>query len=315
MSGITRRELIERSGAAAAAVALGANAAARPSRPSQSSRGNAPSPPEPLQLRFAVKYGMVGGDASMEAKFRLLKKLGFDGVEMDSPNGFELEDVLAARDASGLPVHGVVDSIHWQTRLSDPDPAVREQGRRGLEEAILDSHDYGGSSVLLVPGRVADADTENQEQVWERSIEQIRLALPIAAELGVHILIENVWNGFCYDHGGANDQTADRLAAYIDAIGSPWVGMYYDLGNHKKYGRVEDWVRTLGHRIVKLDVKDWGVENGWAKIGQGDIDWPAVRAALAEIGFTGWCTAEVGGGDAGRLGEIKANMDAALRGA
>ncbi len=266
----------------------------------------------PLPLRFAVKYSMVKTDQPMLEDFRMLRRLGYDGVELDSPNGYARDDVLRARDESGLPIHGVVDSIHWQIRLSDPDPDVRRRGREGLETAIRDAHAYGGSSVLLVPGAVRDPERENAEQVYERSIVEIRAVLPLAAELGIRILIENVWNRFLYDHDGSSDQTAHRFAQYLDEIGSPWVGAYFDLGNHCKYGKVEDWVRTLGPRIVKLDVKDWGKKAGWVKIGEGDVDWPAVRSALRDIGFTGWCTAEVVGGQEARLRDIKARMDRVL---
>ena len=117
----------------------------------------------------------------------------------------------------------------------------------------------------------------------------------------------------CYQHGGPEDQTAETLRDYLDAIGSPWVGSYFDIGNHQKYGRPADWIRTLGHRIVKLDVKDWGKSNGFCKIGDGDVDWDDVRAALSEVGYTGWATAEVGGGDATRLAEVHANMTRCLR--
>ena len=68
-------------------------------------------------------------------------------------------------------------------------------------------------------------------------------------------------------------------------------------------------------RIVKLDVKDWGVKTGWAKIGAGDVDWADVRKALAETGFTGWVTAEVGGGNRARCAEILANMQTHILGA
>lgn len=301
-----RRAVLRSSIVAAGAAVLGPASRARAGAP--------PDRPDESRFRFAVKHGMVAGDAPLSEKFRLLKSIGFDGIELDSPNSFDPAQVVAARDETGLRVHGVVDSIHWRTRLSDPDPAVRGEAIAGLKRAIRDAYSYGGSSVLLVPGRVADPERENHEQVWTRSIEGIRAALPLAADLGVHILIENVWNGFCYDPAGSDDQTAELLRDYVDEISSPWVGVYFDLGNHRKYGRVEDWIRTLGRRIVKLDVKDWGRNSGWSRIGDGDVDWPRVRSALDEIGFTGWCTAEVAGGGEERLREIHARMKKALVG-
>jgi hexulose-6-phosphate isomerase len=167
--------------------------------------------------------------------------------------------------------------------------------------------------VLVVPG-VVDAKT-NHDDACSRSIEQIRKALPLAAQLGVHVLIENVWNRMFYTEDGGNAQSAEKLAAYIDQIGSPWVGSYFDIGNHQRFGKPAEWIRTLGKRIVKLDCKDWSVKGGFGKIGEGEIDWPDVRKALTEIGYTGWATAEVQGGDRAACGEILGQMKKYLLGA
>ena len=264
-------------------------------------------------ILLSLKCGMCGEGKTLEDKFRLLKDLGYDGVELDSPGGQNKAEAKKASAKVGLPTHGVVDSIHWGTTLSDPSAEVREKGLNGLLTAIRESDSVGGTSVLLVPAVVNSKVTE--QQAWERSIEQIRKALPLAARLGVHILIENVWNRFLYDHDGPNNQTAGKLVKYIDEIDSPWVGSYFDIGNHQKYGKPAEWIRALGHRIVKLDVKDWGVKAGFSKIGAGDVDWPDVRKALTEIRFTGWATAEVGGGNRARCAEILANMRSHLLGA
>ena len=136
----------------------------------------------------------------------------------------------------------------------------------------------------------------------------------MSSRLGIHILIENVWNNFLYDPKGDNNQSADLLAKYLDEMNSPWVGSYFDIGNHQRFGKPAEWIRTLGKRIVKLDVKDWGKSNGFCKIGDGDVDWPDVRKALGEIGFTGWSTAEVGGGNRDRIKEIHDRMDKHLLG-
>ena len=300
-----RRQFIRTASAACVTTAVGMKGLA--AMPLQASTGEHRG-----KIYKSVKFGMVGGKLSIQRKFELLKELGYDGVELNSPGGGNKKQALAASKAVGLPIHGVVDSIHWGTRLSDPRPEVREKGRAGLETAVRDTHLVGGTAVLLVPGRVANKEKENQEQVWERSIEQISKVLPLCSRLGIHILIENVWNGFCYVHGGPDNQTADKLAEYLDATNSPWVGSYFDIGNHQKYGKPADWIRTLGRRIVKLDVKGWGKKNGFCKIGDGDVDWADVRKALTEIGFSGWATAEVGGGGKERLKEIAERMDRAL---
>lgn len=251
----------------------------------------------------SVKWQMVQTEGSVLEKFELCKELGYDGMELISPAEFQSEEVIAASKKTGMPIHGLVDMKHWQVRLSSPDLATREEGRQFLEQGIRDANAFGGDTVLLVPGKVSGSN-ETHDDVWNRSIEQIQKVLPLASRLGVRVLIENVWNGFC--------ETPEQLRDYLDEINSPWVGAYFDIGNVRKFGPSEDWIRVLGNRIVKLDVKDWGKDNGFCKIGDGDVNWVAVREALAEIKYNGWCTAEVEGGGPERLADIAARMNRVL---
>lgn len=263
------------------------------------------SSPAGNRIYTSLKWGMIGEEGSVAEKFQLCHELGFDGVELISPRSDELttEEVRAASRQSSLPVHGVVNMKHWQVRLSSPDEQQRQQAVNILRRSIEDSHAFGGDSVLLVPGKVGGTD-ETHEHVWQRSIAGIRQVLPLASRLGVRVLIENVWNGFC--------ETPEQLRDYLDEINSPWVGAYFDIGNVVKFSPSQDWIRVLGQRIVKLDVKDWGQSNGFCKIGDGDVDWEAVRAELAKIGFTGWCTAEVAGGKRERMADILRRMQQVL---
>ena len=232
----------------------------------------------------AIKGGGIGRDkAAMVARLKELKALGFTGVEGGSPGISDTRALREAVEEVDFTVHGVVDMVHWKERLSSPDPASRAIGVAALEQAIRDSYAVGGSTVLLVPGRVS-GEEENHDHVWQRSIIEIRKVLPLASRLGIHVLIENVWNGFCED--------PSQLRDYLDEINSPWVGAYFDIGNCRKFGPAEDWVLTLGRRIVKLDIKDWGQKNGFCRLGEGDVNWPEVQKALVEIGFSGWATRE-----------------------
>jgi hexulose-6-phosphate isomerase len=252
----------------------------------------------------AAKWDMIEVEGSVIDKFQLQKELGYDGMELISPSNLDAAEVRRASEATGMPVHGLVDMKHWENRLSSPDPKQRELGLEYLQQALRDAKAFGGFSVLLVPGRVSGAD-ETHDDVWNRSIPEIRKVLPLASQLGVRILIENVWNGFC--------ETPEQYRDYVDAIDSPWVGAYFDIGNCRKFGPSEQWIRTLGPRIVKLDCKDWSEAGGFGKIGDGAVDWPAVRLALAEIGFSGWCTAEVQGGGREELADISIRMDRVLK--
>jgi L-ribulose-5-phosphate 3-epimerase len=266
--------------------------------------------PERNPIYKSLKFGMIREDLSILDKFKLVRDIGFDGVELDSPGGQDKAECLEASRKTGLPIHGVVDSRHWNVRATEPDPQHRNQCLDDLLTAIKESHYCGGSSVLFVPGHGNDGP---EEVIVPRALEVIGRALPTAAKLGVKILIENVWNRMFYDHDSGPEQTAGRYTAFIDACSSPWVGAYFDIGNHHKYAQPQDWIRTLGKRIVKLDVKGYSRDkNDFCAIGDGTIDWPAVLKALDEIAFIGWCTAEVAGGDRKQLADILRRLNNAL---
>lgn len=254
----------------------------------------------------SLKIGMVKEGKTMAEKFAVAKAAGFDGIELDAP-GFDVNEVRDAIQTTGLPVDGTVCSSHWQVRHSDPDPKVRAEALETLLKALEATHLIGGHSVLLVVGRGTDG---TEQEVWERSVTNIKQAIPLASRLGVAIAIENVWNQFCYDHEGGADQSAEKFVRYVDEFSSPWVGMHFDIGNHWKYGNAGDWIRALGKRIIKLDIKGFSrKENKFTAIDEGDIDYPDVVKALVEIGYHGWCAAEVKGGDQAELAAVAAAMD------
>jgi hexulose-6-phosphate isomerase len=260
------------------------------------------------RFKKAVKIGMVRTGGGLTQKFQVLKELGFDGVELNSPNSLKLEDVQAAKDSTGLTVHGVVNSKHWQKHLSHADEKIRAEGVEALMTAIKDAKAYGATSVLLVPAVVTKEAT--YQKSWQRSIAEIRKAIPLAEELGIDILLENVWNNFLTD--------PTETAKYIDELGSDRVGAYYDTGNSVRYGNPVIWIRVLGKRIKKLDIKEFDLalaQNGdWykgfgAKLLEGTNGWYDIIRELKKIGFEGWGTAEIPGGDRKRLKEIATNMD------
>jgi hexulose-6-phosphate isomerase len=262
-----------------------------------------------VPMKKSLKFGMVKEDLSVLDKFKLLKDLGFDGVELDSPNELNKAEILDARDKTGLMIPGTVNSFHWKYPLSDPDASVRKKCVESMKTALRDTKEYGGNTVLLVAGVV----NENiaYDDAYNRSQEEIRKLIPVAEETGVKIAIENVWNNFLI--------SPMEAARYIDEFESDMIGWYFDVGNIVRYGWPEQWIRILGKRILKLDIKEYSREKQrnegiWAgfdvKLGDGDCNWPVVMKALEEIDYQGgWGSAEVPGGDRERLQEISSRMD------
>jgi hexulose-6-phosphate isomerase len=297
--GISRRAFVATVGVAAAAgsVLAGPSASRRPAK-------------EP-RVKKALKIGMIAQGATLTEKFQIAGNAGFEGVELDSPGPYTADDVRAAIDATGVIVPGVVDSVHWSDTLSHPDPAVRARGVAGLETALRDCKGFGGTSVLLVPAVVSKE--VSYADAYDRSQAEVRKVLPLARELDIRIAFENVWNNFLL--------SPLEAARYVDAFDSPLVGWHFDIGNIVNYGWPEHWIRTLGPRIFKLDVKEYsrkkrndeGLWKGFdVEIGEGDCGWPEVRRALDDIGYRGWAAAEVGGGDLARLTDVARRMERVL---
>jgi hexulose-6-phosphate isomerase len=268
----------------------------------------APGPRVRPAYKKSLKIGMVQEPLSVTDKFKLLKDLGFDGVEMDSPADMDWKAVRKASESTGLAIPGVVNSMHWKMPLSDPDPAVRKACVESMQVALRDCNYLGGTTVLLVPG-VVNAKISYAE-AWKRSQDAIRELLPFAREAGVKIAIENVWNNFLI--------SPLEAARYIDELASEQVGWYFDVGNILRYGWPEHWIRTLGKRILKVDVKEFsrkkqdgeGLSKGFdVPLLEGDCNWPVVMQAFREIGYEGWFSAEVPGGDRKVLADISQRMD------
>lgn len=287
---------------------LGAGAAALSAGWTAPVGAGTPARPAPLEIRHAVKFHMLDLEAPVGERFRMIRDAGFEGVEFRSPNEYDPEAIVQAREATGLEVIGVVAG--WK-HFGSTDTEMLQQSHDELQTALQDATDYGASLVLLVPETV-DAEMP-YDQAYHRSIEEIKKALPRAEELGVKIGIENVWNQFLL--------SPLEFANYVDAFDSDHLGGYVDIGNVAKHGWPEQWIRILGDRILRLDVKGFSTDRmnergpgaGFeADIGEGTIDWGAVRSALNDIGYQGWATAEESGGGAERIKTVAGQMNRVL---
>jgi hexulose-6-phosphate isomerase len=259
----------------------------------------------------AVYVSMLPKELAYLDRFKLAKDVGFEGIEIGTIADPKLADeIKEASGKTGLVIHSVMNADHWKYPLSSSDAEVVGKSVAGMETSLRNAKLWGCDSVLLVPA-VVNAETSYKD-AWTRSQKVIReRILPLATELKVVVGIEEVWNKFLL--------SPLEMAAYVDELKSPWVKAYFDVGNMLFYGFPQDWVRTLGKRIHRVHIKDFKLERGkgqffWKNIGEGDVDWVEVRKALAEVGYDGWITTEIEGGDAAYLKDVVARFDRFLAG-
>ena len=251
---------------------------------------------------------MLPKSGSMLERFQLGREVGFDEIECPTtPDQSQAEEMLAASRKSGLRIHSVMNQEHWNSPLSSSDLAVVEKSMDGMRTSLHNAKLWGADTVLLVPA-VVNPQT-SYAQAWERSQIQIRKLIPLASELKVIIGVEEVWNKFLL--------SPLEFARYVDEFQSPWIRAYFDVGNVAISGYPQDWIRTLGKRIVKLHIKDFKFKNRVAEfvaLREGEIDWRAVHAALADIGYQGSASVELPSGDREYLKEVNRRFELILSG-
>jgi len=258
-----------------------------------------------MAMKKAILFSMLPESLDLDGKLKTARDAGFEAVEMPPiSDPAQIKSTRTAADKAGIHIHSIIYG-GWQAPLSSPDPKIAEQGTAGLTSAIKCAGELGADGVLLVPAMV-DGVTRYTE-AYERSQKHIRPLIPLAEKLQVRILIENVWNNFLL--------SPIEFARYIDEFRSPWVQAYFDVGNVAAFGWSEDWIRTLGRRIRKIHLKDF--KRGprqFCNLLDGDINWHEVHKALSEVGYNGYLTPELGGGDEAYLKDISSRVDKILAG-
>jgi L-ribulose-5-phosphate 3-epimerase len=260
-------------------------------------------------IKKGLVYGMLPKKLSHAERCKLARDSGFEVVQAPTtPDEKEADAIKKAAEAASLRIDSVMNMAHWDFPLSSADAAVVEKSLAGARTSLQNAKLWGSDVVLIVPA-VVNAQTSYRD-AWTRSQAQIRKLIPLAQELSVVIGIEEVWNKFLL--------SPLEMAAYIDEFKSPTIQAWFDVGNVVLYGYPQDWIRTLGKRIVKLHVKDFKrKENGyeWVNLGDGDVDWAAVRQSLSDINYSGNAIAELAGGDSAEyFQDVSRRMDRLILG-
>ena len=302
----SRREFLKSSFTTACAAGLSAAALGR----SLSTGTDNPrlEPPALPAIKKGLVFDMLPEKLSYGDRFKLARDVGFEVVQVPTePDAGKAEEIKKAADSAGIHIDSVMNIDHWKYPLSSSDRGVVEKSLAGMRTSLHNARFWGADTVLLVPA-VVDAKTSYHD-AWQRSQKEIRTLISLAEELKVIIAIEEVWNKFLL--------SPLEMAKYIDEFQSPWIKAWFDVGNVMLYGYPQDWIHTLGKRIVKVHLKDFKrKEDGyvWVNLGDGDVDWSAVRQALADIGYSGSTITELLGGDESYLRDVSDRIDRLLLG-
>lgn len=250
-------------------------------------------------MKKALSQIIYGQSADMEQVLRQVKAWGYEGFElvMGGRGAIPLEPTAAdckrlrelARQ-TGVAYASLCVFGSGQGALTDDDPAKRRLRKDELRQAIRAAASLGIDGILVVPGRVTPDIP--YDVAYDRVIAEMKELVPDAEKARVRLGIENVWNRLF-------TSPLDMRAA-IDAIGSEYVGCFFDIGNFVFWSYPEQWIRILGRRICKVHFKDFKFENmhcAWTQLGDGQVDWARVMAALKAIGFDDYAISEVGGPD------------------
>jgi hexulose-6-phosphate isomerase len=302
----SRREFLKSSVTAGCAAGLGGGlgeyvAAAGVNTPHAASTTTSSS--APLPIKKGVLLEMLPENLSYADRFKLARAVGFEVVQAPTePDECKAEEIKRAADSANIRIDSVMNMDHWKFPLSSSDSAVVEKSLAGMRTSLHNAKLWGSDAVLLVPA-VVNPQTSYRD-AWTRSQQQIRKLIPLAEDLKIVIAIEEVWNKFLL--------SPLEMASYIDEFHSSWIKAWFDVGNVLLYGYPQDWIRTLGKRIVKVHLKDFKRrEDGyaWVNLGDGDVDWTAVRQAFTEIGYAGSAVTELEKGDEPYLRDVSNRVD------
>ena len=243
MGTLTRRDVLKTVAAAPLAAWAHALANARP-------RQTWPGPRS--AVKRAVLVSMLPTSLSWKDRFALAKEVGFDGVEMQTmTDRAEAETVARASEETGLMIHSVMNMAHWKYPISSRRPRRRQAQRRGHED-LADECGAVESRRRVARPR-SRGRTTSYADAWTRSQRVIRdQLLPVATGFKVTIAVEEVWNKFLL--------SPLEFVRYVDDFKSPYLKAYFDVGNVVLYGYPQDWIRTLGSRIVRLHLKDFKMD-------------------------------------------------------
>jgi len=250
--------------------------------------------------------GGLEGKRPVEEAMTDVKKAGFAGIELGIAPGSALpetasearcKEIVAFAKKIGLKITSTATGFYWGCPLTSNKPAEAKTALKFTQDALKVTRMLGAGAFLCIPGCVEPAfATWTADQIvpydvcYKRALAQMKKIAKTAEALKVAVGCENVWNKFLL--------SPLEMKAFIDAVGSRWVGSYFDLGNNRYDGYPVHWIQILGRRIKRVHLKDYKYPGrvfpgDFPRLGLGDVDFAACMKALKAIKYNGPVTAEI----------------------
>lgn len=251
-------------------------------------------------MKKGINFWSYGPGTTVKKALDIAKDAGFEGLELsmvaDGVEGRErssVRDIKKMAEDVGVAIPSVASGLYWDIPLTGSG-SVGQQAKDNVRRQLDIAAEVGASAILVIPGVVGvdfipGAEVCDYEVAYGRATEALLELKGYAEQAKVSIALENVWNKFLL--------SPLEMRAFIDGIGSEYVGAYLDVGNTVLTGYPDQWIRILGGRIKMVHFKDYrrdpGGFNAFVELLAGDVEFPAVRAALAQAGYDGYCVAEM----------------------
>ncbi len=256
----------------------------------------------------AMNYWIFGGFDGQKTPCEFIdwaKSQKLDGVELTVGDAVkadiseaECKKISDYAKQKKIGLRTIATGFYWGNSLGSEDEEERDRAVAFTRQYLRIASWLGVETVLVVPGssRVPwdpSRPVVSYKTVWVKSLKSLRELAKLAEELKVNIGLENVWGRFLF--------SPIEWEKYLDEIKSDRIGMYLDVANCCPYVRPQDYVEVLGKKIMAVHMKNWSSDNlaggnllGFGEdITVGDVDFPAVLAALDKIGYKGTFTAEM----------------------
>ncbi|AFO86694.1 sugar phosphate isomerase/epimerase family protein [Phaeobacter inhibens] len=264
--------------------------------------GNAP-------CSWGVEFAQDPRNPEWRSVLKDCAEAGYKGIEL-GPVGYMPEDPAILRDAlaeydleliGGVVFRAFHDPDQWDDVLDGAHRTCKALQAHGAEHLVL--IDCISPRRAPTAGRALEAEQMNQAE-WSAFRDRLATVAQIGTEeygltVGIHA------------HAAGFMDFEPELERLLNEVDDKILKICFDTGHHSYAGfdpvafmkRHMDRISYMHFKDIDPKVKadviakrtnfyDACGQGIFCNLGEGDVDFPAVRQLLVDAGFSGWCTVE-----------------------